>query len=362
MVETLIPQGTPTKTKPLAIVALLLSVVLVSLSHYLTPLELAGFHDVFRRLYYLPIFFGAALGGKRGGLAIAILSGLLYAPHILFQWEAQGGHHGHHGGHLNKYIEITIFLLFGALFGAVFDRLRAATEALKRSYEATQTSARLAALGQLSAGLAHEIRTPLTGIRSSLDVIEGECEEREDEVVGEFLGLARREIDRADRLIGELLNFAKPKALHRTEVDVPQLIEESKALIEPEAQKKNVQIELECEAGQKLNGDPDQLKQVFLNLMLNAIQHAPGEGGRVLVQARSAKKEGFQLAVSDNGPGVSPEHGEAVFDPFFTTRAKGVGLGLAISHQIIESHGGDLTHASSETLGGASFLIQLPIS
>lgn len=344
----------------LAVFFLLLSVVLVSLSHYLTPLELAGFHDVFRRLYYLPIFFGAVLAGKRGGLAIAGLSGLLYAPHILFQWEAQGGHHAHHGGHLNKYIEISIFLLFGALFGAVFDRLRAASEALKRSYEAGQTSARLAALGQLSAGLAHEIRNPLAGIRSSLDVIEGESEGGDKEVFDEFLGLARREIDRTDRLIGELLNFAKPKSLQREMVAVDKLIGDCCALIASEAQNKGIAVECLLKPDQAISGDVDQLKQVLINLLLNAIQHAPEKGGRVSVTV-SVEEESCVVAVEDNGPGVSLENAERVFDPFFTTRAKGVGLGLAISHQIVESHGGELTHRRSKTLGGACFRVVLPI-
>lgn len=361
MEESLVKQPSSKTPRPLAVFCLLLSVVLVSLSHYLTPLELAGFHDVFRRLYYLPIFFGAVLAGKRGGLAIAGLSGLLYAPHILFQWEAQGGHHAHHGSHLNKYIEISIFLLFGALFGVVFDRLRATTEALKRSYEAGQTSARLAALGQLSAGLAHEIRNPLTGIRSSLDVIEGEFDDGEKETFDEFLGLARREVDRADRLIGELLNFAKPKSLQRETVSVNTLIEETRALIDSEAQSKGITVEVQSKRGQTINGDADQLKQVLLNLMLNAIQHAPEQSGLVSVTVSFTPKSCL-IDVEDNGAGVAHENANRVFDPFFTTRAKGVGLGLAISHQIVEHHGGELTHGRAEKLKGASFRVVLPIN
>ncbi|MDF1663815.1 MAG: ATP-binding protein, partial [Planctomycetota bacterium] len=201
---------------------------------------------------------------------------------------------------------------------------------------------------------------PLTGIRSSLDVIEGEGEGGDKEVVDEFLGLARREIDRADRLIGELLNFAKPRSLQREMVVVSKLIEETRALIDAQAQGKGVVIELELNNDQSLSGDVDQLKQVLINLMLNAIQHAPEQGGRVSVTLSLAAQSCI-IEVEDNGPGVSVENAGRVFDPFFTTRAKGVGLGLAISHQIIGNHGGELTHTRSEMLKGACFRVVLPI-
>lgn len=340
-----------------------LAVFVVSLGHYLTPLERPWLHDVLRRLYYIPIFFGAVLAGIRGGLITAILCGLFYAPHILFQWQAQSAAHlGHHGGHLNKYIEITIFIAFGALFGAVMDRLREATETLKRSYQASQTSARLAALGQLSAGLAHEIRTPLTGIRSSLDIIEDECQDQDSDAIQEFLGLARREVDRADRLIGEFLSFAKPRPPHRQLMNCAELLDSLKPLIQPHAQKAGVALEILCQpTASELAADRDQMQQVLLNLALNAVQHAAPEEGQVLIESCFENNE-WRVDVSNNGAAVEPAHRELIFDPFFTTRAEGVGLGLAISTQIVTQHQGQLELLPRGKLGGASFRLTLPRS
>lgn len=340
---------------------LLFVVLIISLSHYLTPLEQSVYHDIFRRLYYLPIFFGAAWGGKRGGLLVAGLSSILYAPHVLYQWENHNLHHAGHEGHLNKYIEIAIFFCFGLLFGSVFDRLCRAKEALKNSYEASRISSKLTALGQLSAGLAHEIRNPLAGIRSSLDVIEGECEESGREVVQEFFELARREIHRADRLITEFLDFAKPRPPQRVQVLVKSLLSSIQPLTAPEAQKLGVSIAIQCDPDlASVIGDADQLKQVLLNLSLNAIQNSSEKEGEVLLEARPSRRGGVLIEVSDNGKGVENSLKERIFDPFFTTRSQGVGLGLSISYQIIQQHGGELNLTSPGKLGGATFQFVLP--
>lgn len=340
---------------------LLGAVLLVSVSHYLTPLELSAYHDVLRRLYYLPIFFGAASFGRKGGLIVAVLSAILYAPHIVFQWEPHSHHHAGHEGHLNKYIEISIFFLFAFLMGTVFDQLKRATEQLKHSYEAGRISAKLNALGQLSAGLAHEIRNPLAGVRSSLDVIEGECEESESEVMQEFLGLARKEIDRASRLIGEFLDFAKPQPPQQELVDMAELIKGLKPLISSQAESAGVRLQISCaeNVGACL-GDRDQIKQVLLNLLLNALQSAPKENGLVSLDVKTNNSNTIEISVADNGKGVGPNHMDRIFDPFFTTRDQGVGLGLSISYQIVEQHGGILRLETPGELGGATFSFNIP--
>jgi signal transduction histidine kinase len=363
VVEADLQQG----QSPLAKISLLtLLVLIISTGHYSTPLSWTPIHDVLRRLYYAPIFLAAYWFGKRGSLSVALGTSLLYFPHIFFQWEAHDHSQHSHEGHLNKYIECLIYLLFGLLFGTLIDQLRNVSSELrnalgqlKASFEATRTASRLAALGQLSAGLAHEIRNPLAGIRSSLDILETEPQDQSNDTRKEFLELARQEVQRADRLLGEFLKFAKPSRPEYTPVIPHELIDSVLKLIEPGAHKLEIQFRRNYKQDQEaITADGDQIKQVILNLLLNALQSS-SRGGEIIIETE-LKNEHFSLHITDNGPGIPIEHRERIFDPFFTTREKGVGLGLSICHQIIQNHRGTLTLESHKTLSGASFKIQIP--
>lgn len=342
------------------------AVLFISAGHFLTPLELPLIHDLIRRFYYAPIFLGAYWFGLRGAMAVALLSGGFYLVHIIGQWEAFNTMHPSHEGHFNKYIEISIFIVFGALFGTLIDRLKStnaglleANQKAQQSYEASLVAARLASLGQLSAGLAHEIRNPLAGVKSSIDVAEDHFEDEDTEQAHEFLGLARKEVDRAARLIDEFLKFARPRTPELAEVKVADLFEAIENLMMPRARASDIRLVVHEEsAGRSVTGDLDQLKQLLLNLALNALQAAPEGEGRVEICCRGGPD--LIIEVSDNGPGVDPEAKARIFDPFFTTRESGIGLGLSVCHRIVLDHGGAIEVDSPGQLGGATFRVSLP--
>lgn len=342
-------------------------VIGITFGHYGSPLSWSPVHDILRRLYYIPIFLAAYWFGRRGSIGTALGISLLYLPHVLFQWESHNDAHIGHEGHLNKYLECLIFLLFGTLFGTLVERmqlvsgqLRAALEKLQASFEATRTATRLAALGQLSAGFAHEIRNPLAGIRSSLEVMEGAKED--PEVLAEFLSLAHREVLRADKLLEEFLKFARPPKPSLAPIPIAELLNSVIPLMELQAKPLGVALELELsgELGSVVL-DASQFEQVLVNLILNATQSAPAQSGRVIVRAERGA-EMLLVEVSDNGAGVAEEARESIFDPFFTTRETGVGLGLSVSHQIIRNHGGVLRLREPRPgQVGASFVIEMPV-
>jgi len=183
-------------------------------------------------------------------------------------------------------------------------------------------SERFAALGRLSGGLAHELRNPLTAIRMAVET-GGEEAQR----------IALAEIDRLDRTLRELLDFVRPRKLVRVSIPVPGLLEEVAQLLRPQCEHLGVQLEVEpAEAGATLEGDRDKLRQVLLNLVLNAAQAQPHGG---TVRLRGAPD---MLEVSDAGPGIEESVRETLFDPFVTTRSAGIGLGLAVVKQIAAEH------------------------
>ena len=215
---------------------------------------------------------------------------------------------------------------------------------------------RLAAIGQLAAGVAHEVRNPLTSIRSTIQYLGrsfGDGDPKQ-ELAQELL----EEVDRINSTISELLNLTRASELVPSEVDLVELMEQTVRLIDIQARKQSVEIKLDYSPRKLLvHADGSQLKQVFLNLILNALQAMP-KGGRIALTATlerllsGAREEPFvHVRVTDNGPGIPAERLERVFDPFFTTKQEGTGLGLLICQNIVERHKGELEMRSVEGEG-----------
>jgi len=214
---------------------------------------------------------------------------------------------------------------------------------LKKMYRAD----RLATLGQLSAGAAHEIRNPLTSIRSTIQYLQkGIEDEGKRALVADLIG----EVDRINDIIEGLLSFSKPSAPQTETVNLEHLLEQTIALVGTTARKRNVDIGLAFNAAEKnLTADPSQLKQVFLNVIMNALQAMDDGGGlRIAVDLKRDEtlhtRSGawFNIVFTDTGEGIPGEHLEHIYDPFFTTKKDGTGLGLSISYGIIRQHGGDI--------------------
>ncbi|RPI22551.1 MAG: GAF domain-containing protein [Acidobacteria bacterium] len=231
---------------------------------------------------------------------------------------------------------------------------------LRRLYRAE----RLAAAGQLAAGVAHEIRNPLTSIRSTIQYVLpsfGESDQKRG-LLQELLS----EVDRIDRIVNDLLTLTRPTDFHPIDMNLVELLDHTLLLIGPQARKQGVDIVYPREQGElNLRGDMAQLKQVLLNVLLNALQAMP-EGGTltVSVAGKGGDGTGLQVAdvrITDTGAGIPPEHIDKVFDPFFTLKKEGTGLGLSISYSIIQQHDGDIEF-QSEVGRGTTVIIRLPVS
>jgi len=219
-------------------------------------------------------------------------------------------------------------------------------------------SERLASLGRLAAGVAHEIRNPLSSIRGFAQYFMTRLKGHEEEQG--YASIMVKEVDRLNRVVTDLLDFARPKEPHRELHPLENILSHSVKLLDPELRKKGVQVEEEYEPDLPLAlVDRDQLSQAFLNLLLNSLESMEG-GGKVRITLKKGESQhAIELAIADTGRGISPEDLGRVFEPFFSTKRGGTGLGLAIVHQIVESHGGEVAVESREGIG-TTFRITLP--
>jgi signal transduction histidine kinase len=236
-------------------------------------------------------------------------------------------------------------------------------EDLKKQKAVMRRADRLASLGTLTAGLAHEIRNPLVAIKTLTQLLPERLDD--EEFRKDFLKIASGEVDRISSLVNELLEFARPTSPQLQLQNIQDTMDGMILLISTETKKKSVEIVTHYEESLPLvAADREQVKQVFLNVLLNAIE-ATSDGGQVSVEIRTfAKKSGeefLQVEIRDTGRGIPEEHLENVFTPFFTTKDKGSGLGLSISHQIIQEHGGTIS-VESRIGEGSSFFINFPVS
>jgi len=234
---------------------------------------------------------------------------------------------------------------------------------IKRMYRTD----RLATLGELAAGAAHEIRNPLTAIRSTIQYLSKDF--NNDPVKADMVAELISEVERINKIVQGLLSFARPSELNITEIDVEQIINQTLLLIQPAIGKHNIDIQFEYfEELSTIAGDAEQLKQVFLNILLNAIeamnQNPPDKPRTLIISIEKGtiiapNKRYLIISVEDTGKGIEQNNIENVFNPFFTTKEEGTGLGLAISYGIINRHEGDI-EINSIPGKGTSFIIKLP--
>jgi nitrogen-specific signal transduction histidine kinase len=247
-------------------------------------------------------------------------------------------------------------LVNGTVVVGIFDDL----SEHKRMEEAIRRNDRLRALGQLSAGVAHEIRNPLAGIATTAEVLADKLGGDDERV--KYIRAMLDEITRLDGIVRNLLAFARPPRPQIAPCAVEEILAKVRALVGEQAASRGVELHIDVEgaAAARCLADAAQLTQVLLNLTLNAVQ-ACGEGERVSVVARPESALGRRwvtIEVTDTGAGVASEVRETLFDPFVTTRTQGTGLGLAISRQIVEDHDGRIACEFLER--GTRFTVRLP--
>jgi two-component system, NtrC family, sensor histidine kinase HydH len=236
------------------------------------------------------------------------------------------------------------------------EQLAEANVHIQQAEEAVRRSDRLAALGQLSAGLAHELRNPLGTIRASAEMLSAQVS-AENDVAREMAGFISTEVDRTNSLVTRFLQFARPLEVRLEQADLAQVLDRAITEAQREAPKiaiyKNYAPEIP-----PFPLDAELMERVFYNLVLNAAQ-ATAAGGAVTVKTRAAGGK-VEIAVIDRGVGIDPKQRDSIFNPFFTTKPTGVGLGLAIVAKIVDEHGGKIA-VESELGKGSIFCVILPM-
>ena len=229
--------------------------------------------------------------------------------------------------------------LLARTFTQMGRRIKEQIDALKRADSLLIAQERLAAVGQLATGIAHEIRNPLSAIKMNAQILSRKAAPSEAD--REYWDILIKEINRLDRIVNDTLDYSQPAGLSRTWCDLRRLIEDSKGIVQQGAGPVRF---LEEHAGKlpEIHADEARIKQVLLNLLINACQAMGGER-RVGIFTQAVRRDGREFAsvtIADAGEGITAEHLPRIFDPFFSTKAKGIGLGLAISKRIVEEHGG----------------------
>jgi two-component system, NtrC family, sensor histidine kinase HydH len=217
---------------------------------------------------------------------------------------------------------------------------------------------RMATVGRLAAGVAHEVRNPLSSIKGFATYFKERYRDvPEDQQIS---GIMIQEVDRLNRVVGQLLEFARPITITKKCADLKALIEDSLKLVEKQVSEKQIDLSTDFAPGIEAGDfDPDRISQVLLNLYLNAIE-SMAEGGRLSISTGSdPEKHLITIKVSDSGIGIGEEDLDRVFDPYFTTKASGTGLGLAITHNIVEAHGGQIA-VDSRPGEGTTVTVTLP--
>ncbi len=259
----------------------------------------------------------------------------------------------------------VIVLLSGILVGLIVTQadttIRKQYRELEETHQQLLQAAKLAALGEMAGGVAHEINNPLGVILGRADYLGNRAKLKKDEELVEDLQVIQDNAARAGRIISDLLDFARPHALNLQQYDLNSLLTQTRELMEPRLSSKKLAMRQESTSLPPVEMDWDRIMQVFVNLINNSID-ACQEGGTIRLQTHTnSSGSSVTVAIEDDGIGIAEEELKKVFDPFFTTKPKGTGLGLSVSYSIVRDHGGEIS-VESKVGQGTRFTISLPVA
>lgn len=343
---------------------LVVLVVLLAVFTWIAPPRAVVLHNVLHHLNILPFMLAGMFFGWRGALKTAVLATVLQTPSIYRHWfhaplDAQ-----------DQIVELSTFGAAGVIAGVLSDReslQRRRVEATKLELERVYTelrqnvehlkkTERLTAAGQLSASLAHEIRNPLASISGAAGILARGQASADSRI--ECLNILTKESQRLNKLLTNFLEFARPRLPRYQSIDPVEILQSVTVLAQHSASGHDVALQLLPQQKMpEIQCDPEQIKQLLLNLILNAIQ-ASDSGGAVAILA-FRQDDSFCVEVRDQGRGIPPNERDSIFQPFFTTKENGTGLGLAIASNIASQHGGALTCRPNKGKGTV-FKLQLP--
>lgn len=351
------------------VISTLIKIVLASLLIAYT----GGINSSYYLIYFLPILTAAIYSGPWGTLGWTALSSAAYCLFLIpasqvyrltaSSWEELGVR--------------VVFFFFPAIlvnrfvmvnreqaerYRLLAEQLAETNQQLEQVQAEARRSERLAALGQLTAGLAHEIRNPLGVIKGSAETLSQKLP-ADDSVARELAGYISGEVNRLNSLVSRFLAFARPLELNKEAAKIPPLVDQALKAASERWPESKVQVERSYAAElPEVSLDSELVEQVFANLVFNAYEAMGTKGGKLKVEIAGRERDGgrgIEIALSDTGPGVPPELREQIFNPFFTTKAEGVGLGLSIVSKIVDDHGGWI-RAQSSPGGGACFRLFFP--
>jgi two-component system, NtrC family, sensor histidine kinase HydH len=357
----------PNRTRLLKSRSFFLSVWLlmgiITVLHYTVPMEHHWAHDVLRRAYYLPIVIAAMRSGLIGGLITTTIVVAAYLPHAFFYHELIDPADG-----LEKSLEMVLYFVVATVAGYLSDlecrrrmQLTRAVEEQKSLTTQLARAGRLAALGEVVAGIAHEIKNPLHALAGTAEIVDSEIAEESE--VRPMWNIHKSEIERLKRTADTFLSFARPQPIASELLDLRAVASRLSDLVAAETRQKGITLELLSEDGPvTVTGDVDQLAQVALNVAVNAIKAIGDAGGMIRVSVGTETIHHREMAfmrIENNGPPIPEAAREHLFDPFHSS-TDGAGLGLSISDRIVQQH-----HGFFEVLDGdlgVAFTIYLPLS
>ncbi len=328
-------------------VVLVAVIVAFTLSlHYMVLPFPPWVHLIHRRLCYIPILLAGLWFGFRGGVIVSSIISLATLPLVFIYprpfWSNQ------------DLIEITFYMGLGILTGVLVDRKdaeRARREALQ---EKLRDSERLASLGRMASGIAHEVRTPLGSIQGVAEILAEDYPPEHPR--RPFFDILTQEIERLKKVVKDFLDLSRPITLEPAALYPAEVVASCFQSLKGPADEKGVRLEHASKGNCRVFADASRMHQVLTNLVRNAIQFAQ-DGGRVVVHTE-ARRDGCLMTVEDDGCGL-PREEDRIFEPFFTSRKDGTGLGLALVSQIVQAHGG-WVKAENRREGGARFSVWLP--
>jgi two-component system, NtrC family, sensor histidine kinase HydH len=316
----------------------------ITFFHYFTESKVHHHHIFYQGLYFLPVILAGSWFGLRGALGASATVTLLYLPFTITHWR------GFSSDDLNSILEIVLYNVVAVILGKLTDRERVADIRLREAE-------RLAAMGKAVSGLAHDLKTPLIAIHGLSRLVQKELEGCGQHQVK--LDMIVEESQRLEKMVNEMLDFSRSLELHPSKEDMNRIVGQCVEIVAGPASEKRVSVHSQLQDLPPFAFDPVRMKQVLINLLINAIEASP-RGGTVVVSVYRRRRTAI-LDVADEGPGIPTEHRREIFFPFFTTKKEGTGLGLCIAKKIIEAHEGQL-EALDNPGRGAIFRIEIPLN
>ena len=326
--------------------------------------ETGGLESSYYLIFWLPIVSAASNLGLAGTLLNTLISSALYLSFLFFvDFETN---YIPPEGQRELTVRVLFFFLSAILVNrfatenrAKTERLAQANRELREAQAEVQRSERLAALGQLSAGLAHEIRNPLGVISASAEILKKSVA-AENEVAREVSGFIRSEVHRTNDLVTRFLNFTRPSPLQRETASLNDVVQRAVSQLteQVKGREEDIQIREDLQELPKFSFDTTLIESVVLNLLLNGYEAMSSQGTLTVRTRRDGSMA--RIEVNDTGVGIQQDQLENIFNPFFTTKPTGVGLGLAMVSKFVDSHAGKIS-VNSKTGEGATFRVSLPL-